>query len=103
MNKILVLITFIVFINNSNAEELWQRLDQPKVDASFWDFFQVDGKTYAWLNDGLFEFKDGEYIYVEDTFFQDKGKIYSLRVEKGKGVMSSEAGVYYLEDNKWNL
>lgn len=103
MNKILVLITFIVFINNSNAEEFWQRLDQPKVDASFWDFFQVDGKTYAWLNDGLFEFKDGEYIYVEDTFFQDKGKIYSLRVEKGKGVMSSEAGVYYLEDNKWNL
>lgn len=102
MNKILVLITFVVFFNISNAEELWQRLDQPRVDASFGDFFEVDGKTYAWLNDGLFEFTGEEYIYIEDPFFQDKGRIFSMRVKNGKGVMSSEAGVYYLENNEWN-
>lgn len=80
MNLILVLITLKVFFNISNAEELWQRLDQPRVDASFWDLFQVDGKTYDWLNDGLFEYTGEEYIYVDDPFFQDKGTIYSLRV-----------------------
>jgi hypothetical protein len=102
MNLILVLITLKVFFNISNAEELWQRLDQPRVDASFWDLFQVDGKTYTRLNDGLFVYTGEEYIYVDDPFFQDKGTIYSLRVENCKGVMSSEAGIYYLEDNKWN-
>ena len=102
MNKILILFTFLTLFTTTQAEDIWQRLEQPRVDASFWDFFEVEGITYAWLNDGLFEFTGEEYIYIENPFFQDKGKIYSMLVKNGKGVMSSEAGIYYLEDNNWN-
>ena len=101
MYRILILFAFLTLLTTTQAEEIWQRLDQPRVDGNINGHFQIDEKTYVSSNDGVFEFEDGKFIPLEDTFFKDKGNIYSLRTENGKGVMSCEAGIYYLENKEW--
>lgn len=101
MNRILILFMFLTLFATTQAEEIWQRLEQPTVNADLGDLFHINEKAYVWLSDGLFEFKDGEYFYVEEPFYQDKGRVYSLNIRGNKGVMSTDSGTYYINNYKW--